>query len=243
MIKKIFVLLLLITTPVMTFAATIPYLEKTFIKVVDGYGVYSMLSIIILLCLSAVFWIILLELRNNLKNHRLLPRRLIDTVQSSLSEGDLSEAILVCQEINSPLSRCLLTAFANCTESFDVITTLVGTRIDVEIENIIQHVNYLKTVAITTIITGFAGASLALESVLNSDEKVLTTTHYSLALYPLIYSLIMGLAFYLFYVAVNNRAKMRLLKMRGQAYFIIKELKDVEIVNDLDSFNYNDELY
>ncbi len=242
MIKKIFVLLLLTTAPVMTFA-TVTTIKDTFIKAIDGYGVYSMLSIIILLCLSAIFWIIFLELKNNLKNHRLLPRRLIDTVQSSLSEGDLSEAILVCQEINSPLSRCLLTAFANCTESFDVITTLVGTRIDVEIENIIQHVNYLKTIAITTVITGVSGATLALKGILTSDEKIITTTHYSLALYPLIYGLIIGLAFYLFYVAIKNKAKMRLLKMRGQAYFIIKELKDVEIVNDLESFNYNDELY
>ena len=242
MIKIIYSSLAFFAFPLLIFAQNNSSQKTSFFKVVDDYGVYSMLSIILLLCLSAIFWIILLELNTNLKNYRLLPRRLIDTVQSSLAEGDLSEAILVCQEINCPLSRCLLTAFANCTESFDVIITLVSTRIDVEIESISQHINYLKTVAISTIIIGFAGAALALESILTSGEEI-SMTHFAIILYPLIYGLITGIIFYLFYVTTKNRANNRLLKMRGQAYFIIKELKDVEIVNNIDNFNYNDEIY
>ncbi|UDQ98573.1 hypothetical protein AAEX28_00455 [Lentisphaerota bacterium WC36G] len=243
MIKKFTLsLIILFIFPLINYAQVNVNEKKGLLKIIDDYGVYSMLSIILLLCLSAVFWIILLELNSTLKNFKILPRRLIDTVQSSLAEGDLSEAILVCQEINCPLSRCLLTAFANCTESFDVITTLVRSRLDVEIENIMQHVSYLKTVAVTTIITGISGAALALESVLTSDEKVISSNHYAIVLYPLIYGLIIGAGFYLFYVTMHNRAKNRLMRMRGQAYFIIKDLKDVEIVNNIDHFDYeNDE--
>ncbi len=170
-----------------------------------------------------------------IKPDKLMPKKLIDVIQTAMSEGDIVAAIEACQNNPSPMSNILAAAFQHVEEGFDVIQEAVNAASDLEQEKLMQRLNWISVcsnlgpslgllgtvqgmiLTFQALAQGGAGDAAALA---NSIGQALWTTAGGL-----IVSIPSITAFY----ALRNNANRLILRMTAVTMEFLNGLRNVEV--------------
>ncbi len=126
-----------------------------FYEIVFGSGVVGMLLWFALFGDGMLAIYFAIDCTILIKPAKLMPNKLIEKVQTAMSEGDIVAAMEACQNTPSSMSNILSAAFQHVEEGFDVIQEAVTAASDLEQEKLMQRLNWVS-------VCGNLGPSLGL---------------------------------------------------------------------------------
>ncbi len=206
-----------------------------FIDIVFGSGIIQMLiwSVIFLTSFATLAFIVDGALA--VKREKLLPMAVVGGVQASLDEGDLGQAVAICEQNPGPLSNILLAGFGNIHEGYEVIQESVAAATDLESEKIMQRINYLNLtgqiapmLGLLGTVTGMVGAFETMGAGVASDPAQLALD-ISGALYTTVFGLIIAVPSLLAFTIYKNLATKVLLESEATVLDLLKILRGAEV--------------
>ena len=168
---------------------------------------------------------------------RIMPQQLIDNVTESMAEGDVLKALQNCENEPGPMANILTAGFSHVEEGFDVIQEAISTAADLETERLLQRITWLSVVGNLAPMLGLLGtvqgmigafASLAGGS---PDTRVLAL-QISQALYTTAGGLTIAVPCVAAFYSFRNTANTIVLKMEAMTMELIKDLRNVEVVEE-----------
>ncbi|MFA4945195.1 MAG: MotA/TolQ/ExbB proton channel family protein [Lentisphaeria bacterium] len=208
----------------------------SFANVVFGGGIVNLLCWIALFSISAATLALVIDGLLAVKRPKLLPAELVEGVRDSLNRGDLSSAMQTCEVNPSPLSRILLTAFANIEEGYEVIQEAVTSSAEMENEKLLQRVNYLNVcgqlgpmLGLLGTVVGMVMAFAGLASASGASRAAVLATAISTALWTTVVGLLVAIPALLAYTLLKNHATRIILEMEATVLDLIKVLRTAEV--------------
>ncbi|MCE9614590.1 MAG: MotA/TolQ/ExbB proton channel family protein [Lentisphaerae bacterium] len=168
---------------------------------------------------------------------RIMPDALVKNVTAAMAEGDVLKALKNCEDEPGPLANILQAGFGHVEEGFDVIQEAVTTAADLETERMMQKLTWMSVVANLSTMLGLLGtvqgmivafASLATGA---PDIGVLALA-ISQALYTTAAGLTIAVPCIATFYALRNNANTIILRMEALTMELIKDLRNVEVVEE-----------
>lgn len=171
------------------------------------------------------------------RSNRIMPELLVNNVNESMAEGDVLKALQYCENEPGPLSNVLTAGFSHVEEGFDVIQEAVATAADLETERIVQKLTWLAVVGNLAPMLGLLGTVqgmiLAFSNLAGGTPDVgLLAMNISQALYTTAAGLVIAVPCVAAFYAFRNNANTIVLKMEAMTMELIKDLRNVEVVED-----------
>ncbi len=173
------------------------------------------------------------------RQNKIMPPALVESVRTALSDGDLGAALQACEAQPGPLSNILMAGFNNVSEGFDVIMDSVSTAAGIESEKLMQRVNYLNLcgaiapmLGLMGTVTGMVDAFAALANAQGSEKAQLLAMAISQALYTTAVGLLVAVPAILGFTFIRNNATKIILNMESLTYDLVKVLRGAEVVED-----------
>ncbi|MBQ9694244.1 MAG: MotA/TolQ/ExbB proton channel family protein, partial [Kiritimatiellae bacterium] len=118
--------------------------QTSFIDVVFGSGFVGILLWFALFASGgfAVYYII--DGYILVRPKKIMPQALIDEVKEAMDQGDVMKAIEICDNDPSSMAKILKAGFAHVEEGFDVIDEAISAAGDLEIEYMMQRLNWIQ---------------------------------------------------------------------------------------------------
>ena len=204
-----------------------------FAVVVSGGFVGIFLWLTIFAAFGAMIWFIV-DCAMSIKEEKIMPEDLILDVTEAMEEGDILKALSSCEDEPGPMANILTAGFSHVEEGFEVIQDSIISAADLESEQLMQKIQYLSVVGNLAPMLGLLGTVqgmiLAFSNMgANVNIKVLSS-NISQALYTTAAGLTIALpavaSFYIF----RNKANRIILRMEGITIDLIKDLRNVEVV-------------
>lgn len=167
---------------------------------------------------------------------KIMPQELIDNVRGAMDEGDLMLALDLCAKDPSSLSKILTAGFSHVTEGFDVIEEAIHSAAELEVEALMQRLNWISVCANSAPMLGLLGtvqgmiltfATLALST--GTPEMSSLALNISQALYTTAGGLIVAIPSVVFFYSLRNNANRLILRMQVLTTELVKNLRNVEI--------------
>ena len=189
--------------------------------------------------LSALSFATIVNCLFALRRKALLPPRFIDGVTDSMGEGDLDNAIALCEENNSPISNILITGFANIDLGFEAVENAVDSTSQVEFEKLTQKVGMLNLYGQLAPMLGLLGTVTgmvaAFDSLGNSEgaakAKALGLA-ISQALWTTCAGLLIAIPAIFAYTLLKNKVVKIILESETIVVDLLKDLRDVELEDE-----------
>lgn len=217
--------------------ATRPRDTGTFLAVVRGSGTMGViLWLTLFAALFAGVWFIV-DCSIFVRVNRIIPRQLVENVTQSMAEGDVGKAIENCDNEPGPLANILKAGFSHVEEGFETIQDAVGVAAEMESESLLQRISYLSVVGNLSPMLGLLGtvqgmiyafATLATES--GAAQTGVLAMNISQALYTTAAGLSIAVPAVTAYFIFRNRASKIILRMEAMTLDLIKDLRNVEVV-------------
>ena len=166
---------------------------------------------------------------------KIMPEALIAQVKEAMDQGDVMKAIEICDGDPSSMAKILKAGFAHVEEGFDVIDEAISAAGDLEIEHMMQRLNWISICSSLAPMLGLLGtvqgmiltfASIALTGVEISSLSLTI----SQALYTTAGGLCIAIPSITFFYALRNSANRLVLRMQVVTSDLIKNLRNVEVV-------------
>lgn len=166
---------------------------------------------------------------------KIMPQALIDQVKESMDQGDVMKAIEICDNDPSSMAKILKAGFARVEDGFDVIDEAISAAGDLEIEHMMQRLNWISICSSLAPMLGLLGtvqgmiltfASIALTGVEISSLSLTI----SQALYTTAGGLCIAIPSITFFYYLRNSANRLVLRMQVVTSDLIKNLRNVEVV-------------
>ncbi len=166
---------------------------------------------------------------------KIMPQTLIDQVKEAMDEGDVMKAIEICDADPSSMAKILKAGFAHVEEGFDVIDEAIGAAGDLEIEQMMQRLNWISVCSALAPMLGLLGtvqgmiltfATIAIQGVEISSLSMTI----SQALYTTAGGLVIAIPAITFFYVLRNSANRLVLRMQVVTGDLIKNLRNVEVV-------------
>lgn len=166
---------------------------------------------------------------------KIMPQGLIDQVKEAMDQGDVMKAIELCDADPSSMAKILKAGFSHVEEGFDVIDEAISAAGDLEIEHMMQRLNWISICSSLAPMLGLLGtvqgmiltfASIALTGVEISSLSLTI----SQALYTTAGGLCIAIPSITFFYALRNSANRLVLRMQVVTTDLIKNLRNVEVV-------------
>lgn len=166
---------------------------------------------------------------------KIMPQALIDEVKEAMDQGDVMKAIEICDNDPSSMAKILKAGFSHVEEGFDVIDEAISAAGDLEIEYMMQRLNWIQICSSLAPMLGLLGtvqgmiltfASIALTGVEISSLSLTI----SQALYTTAGGLCTAIPAIMFFCILRNSANRLVLRMTVVTGDIIKNLRNVEVV-------------
>lgn len=166
---------------------------------------------------------------------KIMPQGLIDQVKEAMDQGDVMKAIELCDADPSSMAKILKAGFSHVEEGFDVIDEAISAAGDLEIEHMMQRLNWISICSSLAPMLGLLGtvqgmiltfASIALTGVEISSLSLTI----SQALYTTAGGLCIAIPSITFFYALRNSANRLVLRMQVVTADLIKNLRNVEVV-------------
>jgi len=171
---------------------------------------------------------------------KIVPDELVESVRSSMEQGDVMKALKHCDDDPGPLANILSAGFSNVREGYDVIQDVVSVAADLESEKLLQRVAYLNVFANLAPMLGLLGtvqgmiyafATLATTQA-GAAQQAMLAMNIAQALWTTAAGLCIAIPSVTFYTFFKNRATKIILGMEALTMDLIKSLRNVEVVEE-----------
>jgi len=214
----------------------------TFWDVIINSGVIGILIWILLFGSSAAALGLIIDGFITVRQNKIMPPALIESIRTALSDGDLGAALQACEAQPGPLSNILMAGFNNVSEGFDVIMDSVSTAAGIESEKLMQRVNYLNLcgaiapmLGLMGTVTGMVDAFAGLASAQGAEKAQMLAMAISQALYTTAVGLLVSVPAIIGFTFIRNNASKIILNMESLTYDLVKVLRGAEVVEDEES--------
>ncbi len=218
-------------------AAPAPTHSGGFFSIVTGSGVMGgfLWLTIFLAAAAAVYFTV--DCGITVRSSRIMPEGLVANVNGAMAEGDVLKALQFCESEPGPLANVLTAGFSHVEEGFDVIQEAVATSADLETERIMQKLTWLAVVGNLAPMLGLLGTVqgmiAAFKNLAGGTPDVgLLAMNISQALFTTAGGLIIAIPCVAVFYAFRNTANTIVLKMEAMTMELIKDLRNVEVVED-----------
>lgn len=208
-----------------------------FLSVVFGSGFLGILLWLAIFGAAAVGVYFAVDCGITVRTKRIMPQELIDNVTQAMAEGDVLKALQNCENEPGPLANILMAGFSHVEEGYDIIQDSIATAADLESEKIMQKLTWLSVVANLSPMLGLLGtvqgmirafASLG-EGAPDVGELAM---HISQALFTTAGGLAIAVPCVAAYFSFRNNANRIMLRMEAMTMELIKDLRNVEVVEE-----------
>ena len=217
--------------------AETPQSSGNFIAVVLGGGA---LGILLWLALfgaggAAVYFVV--DCFITVREKRIMPETLVNSVTEAMGEGDLLKAMQYCENEPGAMSNVLIAGFSHVEEGYDIIQESVAMAADIETERLMQKLTWLSVVGNIAPMLGLLGTVQGMIAAFSSlgegapDVGVLAM-NISQALFTTAGGLTIAVPCVAFYYVFRNTANKIILRMEAMTMELIKDLRNVEVVED-----------
>ncbi len=168
---------------------------------------------------------------------RIMPQALIDNVTESMAEGDVLKALQNCEQEPGPLANILSAGFSHVEEGYDVIQESISTAADLETEQIMQKLTWMSVVGNLAPMLGLLGTVQGMIAAFSTlaegapDVGVLAM-NISQALFTTAGGLTIAVPCVAVYYTFRNSASKIILQMEAMTIELIKDLRNVEVVEE-----------
>lgn len=208
-----------------------------FWAVVRGGGVLGMILWFALFATGGAGVYLAVDCGIMVQSKRIMPQMLINNVTDAMAEGDVLKALECCENEPGPLANILTAGFSHVEEGFDVIQESIGTSADLEAERIMQRITWLSVVGNLAPMMGLLGTVQgmigAFSSLANGAPDVgVLALQISQALYTTAGGLTIAVPCVAGFYYFRNTANTIVLKMEAMTMELIKDLRNVEVVDE-----------
>lgn len=208
-----------------------------FLSVVVGSGPLSVLLWSMLLGAAGAAVYFAVDCAITVRAKRIIPRRLVENVTAAMGEGDVLAALKSCENEPGPLANVLTAGFSHVEEGFDVIQEAVTTAADLETEQIMQKLTWLSVVGNLAPMLGLLGTVqgmiLAFGTLAEGAPQVnVLAMNISQALFTTAAGLTIAVPCVAFYYIFRNSANKIVLRMEAMTMELIKDLRNVEVIEE-----------
>lgn len=168
---------------------------------------------------------------------KIMPQTLIDQVKEAMDQGDVMKAIEICDNDPSSMAKILKAGFSHVEEGFDVIDEAISAAGDLEIEHMMQRLNWISVCSSLAPMLGLLGTvqgmilTFATIAITGVEIASLSLT-ISQALYTTAGGLCIAIPAIAFFYALRNNANRLVLRMQVVTGDLIKNLRNVEVVEE-----------
>lgn len=207
----------------------------SFIDVVLGGGIVGLILWLALFASGGFAIYFIIDGYILVRPAKIMPQGLIDQVKEAMDQGDVMKAIEICDADPSSMAKILKAGFSHVEEGFDVIDEAISAAGDLEIEHMMQRLNWISICSSLAPMLGLLGtvqgmiltfASIALTGVEISSLSLTI----SQALYTTAGGLCIAIPSITFFYALRNSANRLVLRMQVVTGDLIKNLRNVEVV-------------
>ncbi len=208
-----------------------------FISVVLGGGPLGILLWLALFGAGGLSVYFVVDCKITVRDSRIMPETLINSVTEAMGEGDLLKAIQYCENEPGAMSNILIAGFSHVEEGYDIIQESVAMAADIETERLMQKITWLSVVGNIAPMLGLLGTVQGMIAAFSSlgegapDVGVLAM-NISQALYTTAGGLTIAVPCVAFYYVFRNTANKIILRMEAMTMEMIKDLRNVEVVED-----------
>jgi biopolymer transport protein ExbB len=171
------------------------------------------------------------------QSKRIMPAMLIAQVTDAMAEGDVLKALECCENEPGPLANILTAGFSHVEEGFDVIQESIATSADLEAERIMQKITWLSVcgnlapmMGLLGTVQGMIGAFASLGD--GAPDVGVLAIQISQALYTTAGGLTIAVPCVAGFYYFRNTANTIVLKMEAMTMELIKDLRNVEVVEE-----------
>jgi len=171
------------------------------------------------------------------RSKRIMPEELVENVTNAMAEGDVLKALKNCEDEPGPLANVLTAGFSHVEEGFDVIQEAVTTAADLETERLTQKLTWLAVVGNLAPMLGLLGTVQGMigafsELAGGSPDIGVLAQDISQALYTTAGGLTIAVPCVAAFYAFRNNANTIILRMEAMTMELIKDLRNVEVVEE-----------
>ncbi|MFO7871633.1 MAG: MotA/TolQ/ExbB proton channel family protein [Kiritimatiellia bacterium] len=171
------------------------------------------------------------------RTKRIMPQALIDNVTEAMGEGDVIKALQNCENEPGPLANVLTAGFSHVEEGYDVIQEAISTAADLETEKLVQKITWLSVVGNLSPMLGLLGTVQGMigafaELAGGAPDVAILALQISQALYTTAAGLTIAVPCVAAFYSFRNEANKIILKMEAMTMELIKDLRNVEVVEE-----------
>lgn len=214
-----------------------PAKSTGFFSVIGGSG---WLGIVLWLALfgcgaAAIYFIV--DSTILIRPQKIMPQTLINNVKEGMAEGDVMKALKACEAEPGPMANILSAGFSHVEEGFDVIQDSIGAAADLETERIMQHMNWISVCSNLAPMLGLLGTVqgmiMCFQTLATGAPDVgALALAISQALWTTAGGLTVAIPSVAFYYSIRNNANRLILRMQAMTMELIKDLRNVEVVEE-----------
>ncbi len=211
--------------------------ETSFVDVVFGSGWMGVLLWLALFASGGFAAYFIFDGFILVRPAKIMPQALIDQVKAAMDQGDVMKAIEICDNDPSSMAKILKAGFAHVEEGFDVIDEAISAAGDLEIEHMMQRLNWISVCSALAPMLGLLGTvqgmilTFATIAITGVEISSLSLT-ISQALYTTAGGLAVAIPSITFFYALRNNANRLVLRMQVVTSDLIKNLRNVEVVEE-----------
>ncbi|MDX9868983.1 MAG: MotA/TolQ/ExbB proton channel family protein [Kiritimatiellia bacterium] len=172
-----------------------------------------------------------------IRPQKIMSQTLIDKVKGAMAEGDVMKALHACESEPGPMANILSAGFSHVEEGFEVIQESIGAAADLETERIMQRLTWISVCSNLSPMLGLLGTVqgmiMAFATLATGAPDVgALALAISQALWTTAGGLAVAIPAITFYYSIRNNANRLILRMQAMTMELIKDLRNVEVVND-----------
>ena len=185
--------------------------------------------------IAAIYFIV--DCSIMIRPQKIMSQTLITNVKGAMAEGDVMKALKSCESEPGPMANILSAGFSHVEEGFDVIQESIGAAADLETERIMQRLTWISVCANLAPMLGLLGTVqgmiMCFQTLATGAPDVgALALSISQALWTTAGGLTTAIPAITFYYSIRNNANRLILRMQAMTMELIKDLRNVEVVND-----------
>lgn len=219
-----------------TAAQTSKY-SGSFWSVVVGSGPLGVLLWILLFGSGGAGVYFVVDCAITVRAKRIMPQVLIDNVTEAMTEGDVLKALEKCENEPGPMANILIAGFSHVEEGFEIIQEAIATAADFETEKIMQRLTWISVMSniapmlgLLGTVQGMIGAFANISA--GAPDVGILAMNIAQALYTTAAGLSIAIPCVTCYYTFRNTASRIILKMEAMTIELIKDLRNVEVVEE-----------
>ena len=214
--------------------------SMSFTSIIFNSGKFGFLVWLMLFSASVACLALVVDSFISIREVKISPKELVESVSGAIGEGDLAKAIELCDQSPSPLGRILKAGFLNVQEGFEVVQDAVGVAADIESETILARVSYLSVISNTTPMLGLIGTvqgmiyaffTLGTQEA-GAAQQAMLAVNISHGLWATAIGLGVSVPAAILFYFFKNRTMRIILGMEALTLEITKSLRNAEVVDE-----------